>query len=221
MREGGIDWDNHIEFPPLTEPMNMNAMKQRWAAGPKTVGHLAVSECGWDSSSASDFSDSESLSSFSVICQSDAGTRPDRAGHRRPRSPPRATVHHLHDGHPPDLAVDNHNTLLWVSLHKGLITRGQRVCWMPARLMKGKRGNSEPVTDLKEVAKYKLKPETNQSWLSRGIRLEKVDIYREEFGGPGALLTVFRDHHRMAGAPHDVNHPKETRVGRVILARKA
>ena len=88
---------------------------------------------------------------------------------------------------------------------------------MPARLMKGKRGNSEPVT----TSVYELKPETNQSWLLQGIWLEKVDLYRDEFGGPGALLTVFRDHHRMAGAPHNVNHPKQTRVGRVILARKA
>ena len=94
------------------------------------------------------------------------------------------------------------------------------MCWMPARLMKGKRGNSEPVTDLTEVAKYELKPETNQSWLSQGIRLEKVDLYRDEFGGPGALLTVFRDHPRMGGAPHNVNHPKQTRVGRVILVRR-
>ena len=94
------------------------------------------------------------------------------------------------------------------------------MCWMPARLMKGKRGNSEPVTDLAEVAKYKLKPETNQSWLQQGVRLEKVDLYRDEFGGPGALLTVFREHPRMGGAPYNVNHPKQTRVGRVILVRR-
>ena len=66
--------------------------------------------------------------------------------------------------------------------------------------MRGKRGNSEPVTDLTEIAKYELKPETNQSWLSQGVRLEKVDLYRDEFGGPGALLTVFRDHPRMGGS---------------------
>ena len=73
------------------------------------------------------------------------------------------------------------------------------MCWMPVMLMKGKRRNSEPVTDLKEVAKYKLKPKTNQNWLQKGIWLEKVDLHRDEFSGPGALLTVFREHPRIRG----------------------
>ena len=122
---------------------------------------------------------------------------------------------------PPPSTLDGQNTpVLWVSLPKGVVTRGQRVCWMPATFLKSKKGTSKAVTNLTELTQYDLVPKTNQKWLSRGIRLEEVVLYREEFRGPAAQLIVFRDHPKMGGAPYNVNHPKNTRVGRVTLQRK-
>ena len=98
--------------------------------------------------------------------------------------------------------------------------RGQRVCWMPAKLLRSKRGASKTVNNLEELAQYELRPETNQEWLSKGVLLKKLVLYRDEFKGPAAQLSVFRDHPKMGGAPFNVNHPKTTQVGKVTLRRK-
>ena len=91
---------------------------------------------------------------------------------------------------------------------------------MPATFLKSKKGTSKVVTNLTELTQYDLIPKTNQEWLSRGIRLEEVVLYREEFQGPAAQLIVFRDHPKMGGAPFNVNRPKNMRVGMVTLQRK-
>ena len=91
---------------------------------------------------------------------------------------------------------------------------------MPAKLLRSKRGASKTVNNLEELARYELRPETNQEWLSKGVRPEKLVLYRDEFKGPKAQLTVFRDHPRMGGAPFSVNRPKPTRVGQVTLHRR-
>ena len=70
---------------------------------------------------------------------------------------------------------------------------------MPATFLKSKEGTSKAVTNLTELTQYDLISETNQDWSSRGIRLEKVVLYREEFQGPAAQLSVFRDHPRWEG----------------------
>ena len=121
---------------------------------------------------------------------------------------------------PSTLGGGQYTPLLWVGLPKGVVTRGQRVCWMPATFLKSKKGTNKAVTNLTELTQYNLIPETNQDWLSRGVRLEKVVLYREEFQGPAAQLIVFRDHPKMGGAPFNVNRPKTTRVGKVTLRRK-
>ena len=91
---------------------------------------------------------------------------------------------------------------------------------MPATFLKSKKGTNKTVTNLTELTQYELIPETNQEWLSRGVRLEKVVLYRDEFKGPAAQLIVFRDHPKMGGAPFNVNRPKTTRVGKVTLRRR-
>ena len=92
---------------------------------------------------------------------------------------------------------------------------------MPAKLLRSKRGDSKTVNNMEELAQYELRPETNQEWLNKGIRLKKLALYRDEFKGPGAMLTVFREHPRMGGAPYNVNCLKPTRVGRVTLHHKS
>ena len=114
------------------------------------------------------------------------------------------------------------DSLLWVELQRGVVTKGQQACWAPVKLKRhnGKRRSTVPASDFKKLAQYKLRPETNQSWLMKGIRFEKLDLHREEFEAPGALLTVFRDHPRMPGALYNVNKPKPTRVGRVTIHQR-
>ena len=161
---------------------------------------MAVREYSWDSSSASTASDSESECSYSIPSQSNASTPIARAAARRPRSRTRGAVRHMREPlprpvqapPPPSTLGGQHTPVLWVGLPKGVVTRGQRVCWMPATFLKSKKGTSKVVTNLTELTQYDLIPKTNQEWLSRGIRLEEVVLYREEFQGPAAQLIVFR-----------------------------
>ena len=228
MGEGTTAWDNHMDYPPSDEHQHLQVMAQRFERYPTRAGRMAISEYSRDSSSASATSDSESEYSYSTSSRSGASTPVARAAARRPRSRTRGVVRRMQEPQPrpvpapppPSTLDGQHTPVLWVGLPKGVVTRGQRVCWMPATFLKSKKGISKAVTNLTELTQYDLVPKTNQKWLSRGIRLEEVVLYREEFQGPAAQLSVFRDHPKMGGAPYNVNRPKNTRVGRVTLQRK-
>ena len=88
---------------------------------------------------------------------------------------------------------------------------------MQAKLMKSGHGSSKPVINIEELAQCELGPTANQSWLQRGIALKSRPPIARRLE---ALTTVFRDHPRRGEAPYTVNHPKQTRVGRVALHRK-
>ena len=57
--------------------------------------------------------------------------------------------------------------------------------------------------------------ETNPHWLLKGVRLEKIVPYREEFQGPAAMLVVFREHERKPEAPFPFNVRGPLRIGKV------
>lgn len=220
MADEPFEWDNRSYFPPLSEPKNMNAMIQCWGEASQPVGQMAVSEYGLDSSSASVFSDSSALPPFSLTSRSNTSTPIPQADIWRHQSLSRAAVHRLQDKQTPATALGKANSLLWVGLPRGVNTRGQRVCWVPAKLKKGKHRSTVLASSLEELAQYELRPETNQTWLQKGIPFKRLDLHRQEFGGPGALLTVFRDHHRMSRAPYNMNRPKPTRIGRVTIHQR-
>ena len=67
-----------------------------------------------------------------------------------------------------------------------------------------------PAHRLRLLEGYELKPETNQSWLQKGIQFERLVLNRKEFQGPAVQLTVFREH-----------MPGPLRIGRVTPHRRA
>ena len=74
-----------------------------------------------------------------------------------------------------------------------------------------------PRRQLQQLEQYKLTTKTNPHWLQKGVRFKKIDLYREEFQGPTALLVVFREHERKPGAPFPFNVRGPLRIGRVNL----
>ena len=109
---------------------------------------------------------------------------------------------------------------LWVELHQGFDTQGQRLCWAPATLKgrvgpKKQRRGAVSRKVLQQLEQYDLPVETNPHWLSKGVRLEKVVPYRDEYQGPAALLMVLREHERKPGAPFPFNVSGPTRIGKV------
>ena len=92
---------------------------------------------------------------------------------------------------------------------------------MPVKLKKtiGEQIYLIPASQLKALEGYKLRPETTQAWLQKGIRFEKLALYREEVDRPAAQLVVFREHPRMGGSPFHTDHPNRTRIGKVTLHR--
>ena len=110
---------------------------------------------------------------------------------------------------------------IWVVLPKGIHTRGERVCWMPAEFRKTINGQTYHVSaeQLQGLKGCELRPSTNQEWLQKGIRFEEVALYRKETQGPAAQLVVFRDHPHMGGAPFHTDHPKPTHIGKLEIRR--
>ena len=74
---------------------------------------------------------------------------------------------------------------------------------------------------LQQLEGHELKPETNQHWLLKGIRFEKLALYRKEFQGPAAQLVVVREHELKPGAPFHLNMQGPLRIGKVIPLRMA
>ena len=68
---------------------------------------------------------------------------------------------------------------------------------------------------LQQLEQYDLPVETNPRWLHKGIRLEKVVPYRDEYQGPAAMLVVLREHERKPGSPFPFNVSGPTRIGKV------
>ena len=58
---------------------------------------------------------------------------------------------HVQEPSPPSTLGGQYTPLLWVGLPKGVVTRGQRVCWRPATFLKSKKGISNAVTNLTEL----------------------------------------------------------------------
>ena len=111
----------------------------------------------------------------------------------------------------------------WVELPAGFNMEGKQVCWAPVRLKQknGQRTSTVPGHRLQLLENHELKPETNQHWLLKGIRFEKLVLYRKEFQGPAAQLVVFREHKMKPGAPFHMNMPGPLRIGKVIPHRMA
>ena len=68
---------------------------------------------------------------------------------------------------------------------------------------------------LQQLEQYNLPVETNPHWLHKGIRLEKVVPYQDEYQGPAAMLIVLREHERKPGSPFPFNVSGPIRVGKV------
>merc|ERR1711929_50033 len=81
--------------------------------------------------------------------------------------------------------------------------------------LKGRRSVAVSRRVLRQLEQYDLPVETNPHWLAKGLRLEKVVPYRDEFQGPAALLVVTREHERKPGAPFPFNVNGPVRIGKV------
>ena len=215
MGDSAMEFDRR-SYPPLSAPQNMNAMAQQWGGSLPDVGQMAVSEWSSNSSSASVFSEPGSESR----CSSPSTTYQEMPGEdaTRPQSG-QAGVCHLEE-EPRPATGEVPPGPLWVELHQGFDTQGQRLCWAPATL-KGRVGPKEQRQGavsrkvLRQLEQYDLPVETTPHWLSKGIRLEKVVPYRDEFQGPAALLIVLREHDRKPGSPFPFNVRGPTRIGKV------
>ena len=201
MGDSAMEFDRR-SYPPLSAPQNMNVMAQQWGGSLPDIEQMAVSEWSSSSSSASVFSEPGSESR----CSS-------------PGTTGQAGVCHLEE-EPRPATGEAPPGPLWVELHQGFDTRGERLCWAPATLKgrggpKGQRQVAVPRRVLHQLEQYDLPVETNPHWLSKGLRLEKVVPYRNEFQGPAALLVVTREHDRKAGSPFHFNVRGPTRVGKV------
>ena len=215
MGDSAMEFDRR-SYPPLSAPQNMNAMAQQWGGSLPDVGQMAVSEWSSNSSSASVFSEPGSESR----CSSPSTTYREmtREETTHPQSE-QAGVCHLEEGPRPTTSETSPGPL-WVELHQGFNTQGQRLCWAPATL-KGRVGPKHwrqgalSRKALRQLEQYDLPVETTPHWLSKGIRLEKVVPYRDEFQGPAALLMVLREHERKPGAPFPFNVSGPLRIGKV------
>ena len=215
MGDSAMEFDRR-SYPPLSVPQNMNAMAQQWGGSLPDVGQMAVSEWSSNSSSASVFSEPGSESR----CSSPSTTYQEMPGEdaTHPQSG-QAGVCHLEE-EPRPATGDVPPGPLWVELHQGFNTQGQRLCWAPATL-KGRVGPKKQQRGavsrkvLQQLEQYDLPVETNPHWLLKGIRLEKVVPYRDEYQGPAALLMVLREHERKPGSPFPFNVSGPTRIGKV------
>ena len=208
-----------ISYPPLDLPQNMNALTQHWGELTQRVCQMAVSDCDSNSSSASVLSDSEAESRCSTPGLTDQS---DQEGDDHDFISPPAAVNHLEEV-PAPVEANILGTPLWVELTQGFNTQGQRVCWAPASLKQriGSRTGTVPKDRLRLLENYELAVETNIRWLNKGIRCEKLDPYRQEFQGPAALLTVFREHECKPGSPFHMNVQGPIRIGKLNPRPKA
>ena len=169
---GTVPWNLTVAVtpPPLSIPQNMNAMAQQWGESLPDVGQMAVSEWSSNSSSASVFSEPGSESRCSSPSTTYLDTPREDAA-----SPPsqRAGVCHLEE-EPRPATGDVPPGPLWVELHQGFNTQGQRVCWAPATLKcrvgpkKQQRGTVSRKV-LQQLEQCDLPVETNPHWLHKGI----------------------------------------------------
>ena len=217
MGDSAMEFD-HRSYPPLSSPQNMNALVQHWGEPVRGVCQMAVSDCSSNSSSASVFSGSELDSRCSTPSLTNRST-PE--GDNRRTSLLGAGVNRLREDPPPTEEAALKGPF-WVDLHQGFNTKGQRVCWAQGNLKqrtgpRRQRQGTVPRRHLQLLEQYELTAKTNQHWLLKGIRFERIDLYRQEFQGPAALLTVFRDHERKPGAPFHMNVQGPIRIGRVNL----
>ena len=201
MGDSAMEFDRR-SYPPLSAPQNMNVMAQQWGGSLPDIEQMAVSEWSSNSSSASVFSEPGPESR----CSS-------------PGAPGQAEICHLEE-EPRPATGEAPPGPLWVELHQGFNTRGERLCWAPATLKgrggpKGQRQVAVPRRVLHQLEQYDLPVETNPHWLSKGLRLERVVPYRNEFQGPAAMLVVTREHDRKAGSPFHFNVRGPTRLGKV------
>ena len=93
----------------------------------------------------------------------------------------------------------------------------------PAKLKQrfGQKTGTVPAYRLQLLEDYELKPETNLSWLQKGIRFKKLVLHGKEFQGPAVQLVVFREHVLKPEAPFHMNVPGPLRIGEVTPHRMA